>query len=140
MIIRELREHEPERVVDVTITPEMTVMADPTLMGAVLQNLLSNAWKFTSKIERGEITFGMKETDGVTTYFVRDNGAGFNMEYADKLFAPFQRLHRNDEFSGTGVGLTTVQRIIKRHSGKIWAEGVVGEGAIFYFTVHSEKG
>lgn len=133
MIIRELREHEPERVVDVTITPEMTVMADPTLMGAALQNLLSNAWKFTSKIERGEITFGMKETDGVTTYFVRDNGAGFNMEYADKLFAPFQRLHRNDEFSGTGVGLTTVQRIIKRHSGKIWAEGVVGEGAIFLF-------
>ncbi|KAA0243287.1 MAG: hypothetical protein EDM75_15900, partial [Chlorobiota bacterium] len=139
-IIKELTEHEPEREVDVTITPGMKAVADPTLIGAVLQNLLSNAWKFTAKKKKSEIIFGQQVINGVSTFYVKDNGAGFNMEYSDKLFAPFQRLHRTDEFIGTGVGLTTVQRIIKRHSGKIWAEGVVGEGAIFYFTIHSEKG
>jgi len=139
-VMSELQETGPDRRVNVTIEPGLTVKADSVLMGAVLQNLLSNAWKFTSKKEKGEIIFGHESNDGEIVYFVRDNGAGFNMEYADKLFAPFQRLHRNDEFSGTGVGLTTVQRIIKRHSGRIWAEGEVGEGATFYFTIHSEKG
>jgi light-regulated signal transduction histidine kinase (bacteriophytochrome) len=100
-----------------------------------MENLLSNAWKFTSQTEHPEIEFGIEMRDGRSVYYVRDNGAGFDMIYAKKLFAPFQRLHSANEFPGTGIGLATVQRIILRHGGKCWAESSPGNGATFYFTV-----
>lgn len=104
-----------------------------------LVNLIGNAWKFTEKESEARISFGMDEKLSqrslVPVYYVRDNGAGFNMAYADKLFGAFQRLHAADEFEGTGIGLATVQRVVRRHGGQIWAEGEVGRGATFYFTM-----
>jgi len=111
------------------------VEADPHLMHIVLENLLSNAWKFTSKQDQTVIEFGQKAQAKERTFFVRDNGVGFNMEYADKLFGVFQRLHSVSEFPGTGVGLATVQRIITIHGGHIWAESAEGKGTTFYFTL-----
>jgi light-regulated signal transduction histidine kinase (bacteriophytochrome) len=108
---------------------------DPRLLRAALENLLSNAWKFTSKREDARIEFGAEPAGGLAAYFVRDNGAGFDMAYAGKLFGVFQRLHSANEFGGTGIGLATVQRIIRRHGGRIWAESEVGRGAIFRFTL-----
>jgi PAS domain S-box-containing protein len=113
---------------------------DPTLLRAVLENLLGNAWKFTSARTDARVTLGSAQKDTGPVYFVQDNGAGFNMAYADKLFAPFQRLHKTSEFAGTGIGLATVQRIVSRHGGRIWAEGAVGQGATFYFTLHEGPG
>lgn len=110
---------------------------DRSLLRVVLENLLGNAWKFTSKHPRARIEFGITEQDGRTVYFVRDDGAGFDMAYANKLFTPFQRLHGSNEFDGTGIGLATVQRIIYRHGGSVWAEGEVERGATFYFTLKS---
>jgi len=106
------------------------------MLGIVIENLIGNAWKFTEKKPLAKIEFGMKQHDGKTVYFVRDNGAGFNMEYAYRLFNPFQRLHSEDEFPGLGIGLATVQRIIQRHGGHIWADGEVDKGATFYFTLN----
>ncbi|HWG89668.1 MAG TPA: ATP-binding protein [Candidatus Thermoplasmatota archaeon] len=100
-----------------------------------MQNLLGNAWKFTSQKERARIEFGVLQHEGNPAYFVRDDGAGFDMAYSDKLFQPFQRLHGKAEFEGTGIGLATVQRIVTRHGGRIWAEGEPGKGATFYFTI-----
>lgn len=111
------------------------VEADPHLMHIVLENLLSNAWKFTSKREHTMIEFGQKAHVKERTFYVRDNGVGFNMDYADKLFGVFQRLHSVSEFPGTGVGLATVQRIISIHGGHIWAESAEGIGTTFYFTL-----
>lgn len=111
------------------------VFADDGLMQVVLENLLGNAWKYTSKLESAEIEFGYTEEEAGTVYFVRDNGAGFNPRYADRLFRPFQRLHSQNEFTGTGVGLATAYRIITRHGGKIWAKGAVDQGATFFFTL-----
>ncbi|HMG87854.1 MAG TPA: ATP-binding protein [Terracidiphilus sp.] len=110
------------------------IFADDGLMQVVLDNLLGNAWKYTSRLESAEIEFGYIEEESGTVYFVRDNGAGFNPRYADRLFRPFQRLHSQSEFTGTGVGLATAYRIITRHGGKIWAKGNVDQGATFFFT------
>jgi light-regulated signal transduction histidine kinase (bacteriophytochrome) len=101
----------------------------------LLQNLLENAWKFTSKKAETRISFGITEYQGRQVYYVRDNGAGFDMAYVDKLFEPFQRLHSTKEYPGTGIGLASVKRIIRRHGGQIWAEGEVDHGATFYFTL-----
>ena len=114
---------------------------DVPLLRVALENLLRNAWKFTSRHATARIEFGRKPEEGEVVYFVRDDGAGFDMAYSEKLFAAFQRLHREREFPGTGIGLATVQRIIHRHGGRVWAEGAVEQGATFFFTLPSaEKG
>jgi light-regulated signal transduction histidine kinase (bacteriophytochrome) len=113
----------------------IVVKADQRLITIAMTNLLDNAFKFTSKREHPHIEFGTDLQDGETVFFVRDNGAGFNMEYVDKIFEAFQRLHRTEEFPGTGIGLATVQRVIDRHGGRIWAKGEPGKGATFFFTL-----
>jgi light-regulated signal transduction histidine kinase (bacteriophytochrome) len=134
-IAAELRKTEPSRHVEFEIMPDLVVQADPGLMRVALQNLLGNAWKFTGKRPDSRIEFGVTSRNGQSAYFVRDNGAGFDMTYADKLFGAFQRLHGATEFEGTGIGLATVQRIIHRHGGRVWAEGAAERGATFYFTL-----
>jgi PAS domain S-box-containing protein len=131
----ELRESQPDRRAEFVIAPHMVVEADPRLVGAMLGNLLGNAWKYTQPRPVAHIEFGSFIEDNETVYFVRDDGVGFDMAYVGKLFGPFQRLHRQTEFGGTGVGLATVQRIVHRHGGRAWAEGVVDQGATFYFTL-----
>jgi len=136
-IVAELQRTQPERRVNFNIAPNLKARGDPNLIQVVLENLLNNAWKFTAKREQAEIEFGSKLENDETVYFVRDNGAGFEMAYAGKLFGAFQRLHAMTEFSGTGIGLATVQRVIHRHGGRIWAEGAVDQGATFFFTLPS---
>ncbi len=131
-VVTELTEMDPERSVELTIEPDIIARCDKRLMRVVLQNLLGNSWKFTSTKKNPQIRFGRKE-EGV--YFIKDNGVGFNMEYIEKLFKPFQRLHGIDEFEGSGIGLATVMRIINRHGGRIWAEAEQDVGATFYFTL-----
>ncbi|MDY6893525.1 MAG: ATP-binding protein, partial [Chloroflexota bacterium] len=132
-IAKELQEREPERQVSFVIAEGLTVTGDARLLRVVLENLLGNAWKFTGKNNHARIEFGMIENEDSPVYFVRDDGAGFDMTYVDTMFGAFQRLHSVTEFEGTGIGLATVQRIIHRHGGRIWAEGAVGQGATFYF-------
>ena len=134
-ITDELRKSQPQRIVNIKIADSLEDWADPRLMRIVLENLLGNAWKFTGEKEPAEIEFGLIKKDEAEIYFVRDNGAGFDMEYAHKLFAPFQRLHNIEEYPGTGIGLAIIKRIIHRHGGKVWAEGVPDKGATFYFTL-----
>jgi light-regulated signal transduction histidine kinase (bacteriophytochrome) len=134
-IIEELRRSDPQRILEIAITPGMITNADPNLMRLLLENLLDNAWKFTSCRKLAKIELGMAEKDGQKVYFVRDNGAGFDMAYADKLFGAFQRLHSAQEFPGTGIGLATVNRIVLRHGGKAWAEGKVDAGATVFFVL-----
>jgi PAS domain S-box-containing protein len=134
-IVTELQERQPERQVDFIITPGLIVNGDSRLLQLVLENLLGNAWKFTGKQSDAKIEFGIMQPEGERVYFVRDNGAGFEKAYADKLFSAFRRLHSPEEFSGIGIGLATVKRIIHRHGGRVWAEGEVGKGATFYFTL-----
>jgi len=134
-IASELRQAQPDRQVEFRIAPDLIVEGDGRLLHVLLENLIGNAWKFTQKRPHATIEFGMTTCDGRAAYFVRDNGAGFDMAYADKLFGAFQRLHSTAEFSGTGIGLATVQRIVHRHGGRAWAEGVVGQGATFYFAL-----
>jgi light-regulated signal transduction histidine kinase (bacteriophytochrome) len=131
----ELQGTQPDRDVTFVIADGILVEGDARLLRALLQNLLGNARKFTSKHPRARIEFGFTEQDGRPVYFVRDDGAGFEMEFVDKLFGAFQRLHAADEFEGNGVGLATVQRIVHRHGGHVWAEGEVERGATFYFTL-----
>ena len=131
----ELEKAEPERCVEFIIEPEVIAQADAHLMRVVLGNLLGNAWKFTSQQRAARIEFGRTTREGAPAYFVRDNGVGFDMAYSHKLFGAFQRLHTTAEFPGTGIGLATVQRVIDRHGGQVWAVGEVGHGAAFYFTL-----
>lgn len=135
-IITELQQLEPERQVEFALAPELIAIGDAQLLRVVLENLLNNAWKFTSNNIQTKIEFdAIIQTDAKVAYFVRDNGAGFDMTYVNKLFGAFQRLHSITQFPGTGIGLATVQRIIHRHGGQVWAEGAVDQGAIFYFTL-----
>ena len=134
-ITAELQNREPGRHVEFVIAEGMEVNGDKRLLMVVLENLLGNAWKFTEKHPRARIECGITQVNGKPAYFVRDDGAGFDMAYADKLFGAFQRLHGTTEFPGTGIGLATVQRIIHRHGGQVWAEGAVEQGATFYFTL-----
>lgn len=131
----DLHRCEPERSVEFAIAPDLTAQGDPDLLRIVLQNLIHNSWKFTSKNAGARIEIGAQDTDGEHVFFVRDDGAGFDMRYVDRMFTAFQRLHLASEFPGTGIGLASVQRVIRRHGGKVWAEGKVGEGATIYFTV-----
>jgi two-component system, sensor histidine kinase and response regulator len=139
LILGRLQESEPQRKLDVKVRPGVIVAGDGQLLKIAMENLLGNAWKFTSKEPESRIEFGLTQAGGEPTYFVRDNGAGFDMTYADRLFGPFQRLHQVGDFPGNGIGLATVQRIIHRHGGRVWAEGLVGQGATFYFTMGRAK-
>ncbi len=136
-ILQDLKTLEPARQVETVIAENVTVFGDRNLLRAAMENLLQNAWKFTSKNLRAKIEFGVENSEKGCVYFVRDNGIGFDMAYAEKLFKPFQRLHSESEFSGTGIGLATVQRIIQRHGGKIWVESEENVGTTFYFTLLS---
>jgi DNA-binding response OmpR family regulator len=135
LVAEELQRKEDGRRVDLVVQPHMNVLADSQLLRAALENLLGNAWKFTSKTADPRVEIGAREQDGQTVFFVRDNGSGFDMTQARRLFMPFQRLHSEAEFPGTGIGLATVRRIIDRHGGTIWAEGQVGQGATISFTL-----
>jgi len=137
-LAKEFARREPQRQVELVVRDGAVVEGDPTLLRVVMENLLGNAWKYTSGQAHAHIEFGWTEGDG-RVYFVRDNGAGFDPEAASRLFQPFQRLHSAAEFPGTGVGLATVQRIVSRSGGRIWAEAAVGQGATFYFTWHEKE-
>ena len=134
-VAADLKMRQPDRAVEVIIQPGLAAQGDAPLLRVALENLLGNAWKFTQNAAQARIEVGAAALEGRTTYFVRDNGAGFDMTYAGRLFGAFQRLHTNTEFPGTGIGLATVQRIVHRHGGTVRAEGEVGKGAAFYFTL-----
>jgi signal transduction histidine kinase len=137
-VLAEFRESEKDRKVDCLIAEGLSARGDERLIHAMLENLLGNAWKFTARRKKAKIQFGSERTaEGETVFSVRDNGAGFNMEHVGKLFHAFQRLHTVREFPGNGIGLATVQRIIHRHGGRVWAEGESGKGAVFFFTLPS---
>ncbi|MBD3345558.1 MAG: hypothetical protein GF401_10900 [Chitinivibrionales bacterium] len=133
--IAELRETDPERTVDVVIAKNMTATADSKLTRQALEHLLKNAWKYTRNTPNARIEIGMYHEDNQTVYFVKDNGAGFDLEHAEKVFEQFHTLHSQAKYPGTGLGLAVVRRIIQRHGGKIWAESEVGKGATFFFTL-----
>ena len=135
-IVADLRQREPQRQVEVMIAPALVARTDPHLIRIALANLLENAWKFTGKRARASIEFNAASHDGKRAYLVRDNGVGFDMAHAGKLFGAFQRMHRSDEFAGTGIGLATVQRIVHRLGGQVWAEAAPERGATFYFALN----
>jgi signal transduction histidine kinase/DNA-binding response OmpR family regulator len=135
MIVAELRCTQPDRQVSFRMASQLLAQGDARLLRIALENLLGNAWKFTGRQPHARIEFGVSEVQGRLAFFIRDNGAGFDMTYVGRLFSPFNRLHSATDFAGTGIGLATVQRIIRRHGGRIWAEGSVGQGATFYFTL-----
>lgn len=134
-IAADLKKTQPERLVEFAISDDLRAKGDPALFRIILENLLGNAWKFTGKHPRAKIEFGYTRREGREVFFVKDDGAGFDMAYAQKLFSPFQRLHMASDFPGTGIGLATVQRIIRRHGGSVWAEAGVEQGATFYFVL-----
>ena len=138
-IAADLKKTEPGRQVAFAIADGVVANGDAHLLRVALENLLGNAWKFTSKHPRTRIEFGVSRQNGTLAYYVRDDGAGFDTTYAGKLFGAFQRLHSNKEFEGTGIGLATVKRVIRRHGGRVWAESGMGRGATFYFTLQPSK-
>jgi len=138
-IAMDLQEAEPQRQVEFVIQPGLAAAGDRRLLQLVIENLLRNAWKFTGKHSEACIEFGMAESNGVPAYFVRDDGAGFDMAHYGKLFGAFQRLHNINEFPGNGIGLATVQRIVRRHGGRVWAQGCLEQGATFYFTLRPDN-
>jgi signal transduction histidine kinase len=138
-VLERLAIEQPERTVETIVARKCLVNADPGLMQIVVQNLLRNAWKFTGRSDHAWIEFGCSQQGKVTVFYVRDNGAGFDQRFAEKLFKPFQRLHATSDFPGTGIGLATVEKIIRRHGGVVWAEGEVGKGATFYFTLEPRE-
>ena len=136
-IVADLKRLGPGRLVDVTIAPGLTAAGDPQLVRLAMQNLIDNAWKFTGRRVQAAIDIGAtRDEDGAAAFYVRDNGAGYDPNFAAKLFGPFQRLHPLSEFPGTGIGLATVKRIVHRHGGHVWAEGQIDGGACFYFTLN----
>jgi light-regulated signal transduction histidine kinase (bacteriophytochrome) len=138
-ICTELQQSHPERQIEFVVQPGLFAQGDARLLNVLLMNLLDNAWKFSGKNPYARIEFGiLSDPTDNPAYFVRDNGAGFDMAFTNKLFGPFQRLHSAKEFPGNGIGLATVQRIAHRHGGRVWAEGALGEGATFYFTLKPE--
>jgi light-regulated signal transduction histidine kinase (bacteriophytochrome) len=138
-ICNHLQQLSPERQVEFEIQPNLLAHGDSRLLQVVLENFLNNAWKFTTEQPQARIEFGATEENNIPIYFVRDNGVGFEMVFVDKLFKPFQRLHRMQDFPGNGIGLATVQRIIHRHGGRVWAEAALNQGATFYFTLATEE-
>lgn len=136
--LQQLQEDEPQREIDVFITSGLTADCDTHLIKIALTNLLHNAWKYSSKVSRARIEFGLRQHQGEPVFFIQDNGVGFDMAYADKLFGAFQRLHAVNDFPGSGIGLATVKRVISRHGGKVWAESSPNEGAVFYFTLPTQ--
>jgi len=137
--VADLRQREPDREVEFIIHPNLNVLGDADLLNSALFNLFDNSWKFTGKHQAARIEFGEVEKDGELVFFVRDDGAGFDMASSDRLFQAFQRLHSSSEFAGSGVGLATVARIVKRHGGRLWAEGALERGATFYFSLNPER-
>jgi light-regulated signal transduction histidine kinase (bacteriophytochrome) len=131
----DLKRTQPERAVEFVIPNGLTVEGDAVMLRVVVENLLGNAWKFTGKRDAAKIEFGAVRRNGSCAYFVRDNGAGFDMAYAGRLFCAFQRFHAAADYPGSGIGLATVQRIVHRHGGKVWAEGEPEKGATFFFTL-----
>jgi signal transduction histidine kinase len=134
-VVDDLRRASPERAADIEIEPALHAQGDPTLLRLVLENLLANAWKYTARCKKAHIVFGATVHEGRRAYVVRDNGAGFDMRSADRLFGLFQRLHSANDFPGTGVGLASVKRIVRRHGGEVWADAEPGRGAAFHFTL-----
>jgi len=134
--IETLHKRNPDKAVNVNVNPNIMGNGDPGLIGVVMANLMNNAWKYSQKSEQINIMFGAEDKNGETVYYVKDNGVGFKMQYADKIFTAFQRLHSSKDYEGTGIGLATVQRIIHRHGGQVWAKSEPDKGATFYFTLH----
>ncbi len=139
-VVSQLCERDPNRVVEVRVEPGMELEGDVSLIRLAVENLLDNAWKYTAKVEHAEVVVGATRENGRVVFFVSDNGAGFDEAYTERLFVPFSRLHRAEDFDGTGIGLATVQRIVTRHGGRVWGEGKFGTGATFYFTCWDEGG
>ena len=137
-VVHELTEAEPKRVVDLIVASGVTAVGDANMLKILISNLINNAWKYSARSEHARIEFGVDNTGPLPVYFVRDNGAGFDMKDVDKLFRVFTRLHDPSQFSGSGIGLATVQRVIARHGGRVWAEGELGQGATFFFTLSPE--
>jgi signal transduction histidine kinase len=138
-IASDLQRLQPQRAVTFSIEPAVVTRGDPRLVGVLMENLLGNAWKYTSRHPTARITFATRHEGNERIYFVRDDGAGFDLAYADKLFSPFQRLHTSDEFEGAGIGLATAQRVVRRHNGRIWADAAPEQGATFFFTLGTES-
>jgi signal transduction histidine kinase len=139
-VVEDLRRNQPQRTVEVQIQPDLVAQGDPILLRQLVENLIGNAWKYSQRASPARISFGASTRDGETVYAVTDNGAGFDMRAAGKLFGLFQRLHGQSDFPGTGLGLASVQRIVLRHGGRVWAEAEPGRGARFYFTLQGSPG
>lgn len=137
-VASDLQKNHPDRDTKFIIEEGLNTHGDSKLLQVMLENLMGNSWKFTGKKSNATIELNSTHNNGKSVYYIKDNGAGFDMEYSDKLFGAFQRLHANNEFEGTGIGLATVQRIVTRHGGKVWAEGATDQGATFYFTLQSQ--